>query len=515
MITILPARSFIAPVLGFALILLTMNGYQYFKLKQRYTRELVNEVATTELGELQSVFNDIEETLLLIRDWCDESNLARMINDGLVEKLVPVLNRLDYISGIILANSNGEEYFLYRSDKKYLARTTSPEENVIMQHFSEWNSNLEKLQEWEKAVTYDPRTRPWFIENITKKSVHWTDVYHFFSNDKKGITASVSWTTDENGSEHFVLGMDVSLDMIKTILDARKEQRPGILFLTRANDNGLVGDEETYLANTPDTLSKNAPLKQIISHWKNEGTPSKVLLTVKIDGSKWYSSFQRVDHKNSKFWIGLAANPQELEDWFDDSFLRIDLVETIIALCGSALILLLMRHGGLLSNKFSAEKSPEERLLSCLDLGEGSSVEFKSTIRTNLKTGKPGKEIELAWLKAAVAFLNTDGGTVLLGIDDCGGLIGLAADNFENTDKTMLHVKNLLNHHIGPEFSSFFEISPVSFDGKLVVMLQCKPASDAVFLKIGKNEEFYIRSGPSSTKLSPSQIISYIKKGKN
>ncbi len=43
-------------------------------------------------------------------------------------------------------------------------------------------------------------------------------------------------------------------------------------------------------------------------------------------------------------------------------------------------------------------------------LGESDLLEFKSTIRTNLHAGKPGKEIELAWLKSVVAFCNTEGG---------------------------------------------------------------------------------------------------------
>ena len=34
----------------------------------------------------------------------------------------------------------------------------------------------------------------------------------------------------------------------------------------------------------------------------------------------------------------------------------------------------------------------------------------------NLHTKKPGKEIEIAWLKGVTAFLNTDGGTLLIGM---------------------------------------------------------------------------------------------------
>jgi hypothetical protein len=42
----------------------------------------------------------------------------------------------------------------------------------------------------------------------------------------------------------------------------------------------------------------------------------------------------------------------------------------------------------------------EEKVLALVRYGESPNLEFKSTLRTNLKTGKAGKEIELAWLKS-------------------------------------------------------------------------------------------------------------------
>ena len=41
-------------------------------------------------------------------------------------------------------------------------------------------------------------------------------------------------------------------------------------------------------------------------------------------------------------------------------------------------------------------------------------------------------------------------------------------------------------------------------------MLEYRPAGAAVFLKIGKHEEFYIRSGPLSTNLIPCQTVSFM-----
>ena len=132
----------------------------------------------------------------------------------------------------------------------------------------------------------------------------------------------------------------------------------------------------------------------------------------------------------------------------------------------------------------------------------------------NLNNGKPGKEIEFAWLKAMIAFLNTDGGTLLIGVTDDGRIHGLDADNFENDDRCLLHIKNLFNQHVGAEFSDFSSFTLVEIEDKKIVIVDCQPAGKPVFLRVGKNEEFYIRSGPSNSKLTPSQMIRYIQQKK-
>lgn len=58
--------------------------------------------------------------------------------------------------------------------------------------------------------------------------------------------------------------------------------------------------------------------------------------------------------------------------------------------------------------------------------------------------------MEFAWLKTVVAYLNSDGGLILLGVDDIGKILGLGHDGFANDDKALRHVENLIAAHIGP-----------------------------------------------------------------
>ena len=56
-----------------------------------------------------------------------------------------------------------------------------------------------------------------------------------------------------------------------------------------------------------------------------------------------------------------------------------------------------------------------------IDVGESGEVEFKSTLRWHLHAERMDKEIEHASLKTIAAFLNTAGGTLLIGVNDDGG----------------------------------------------------------------------------------------------
>ena len=133
-----------------------------------------------------------------------------------------------------------------------------------------------------------------------------------------------------------------------------------------------------------------------------------------------------------------------------------------------------------------------------------------STLRWNLKTDRSEKGIEKAYLKSVVAFLNTDGGVLLVGVGDDGHILGTDADQFENDDKYLLHLNNLIQQHIGLECSSFTRFHLVAVDAKPVLLIECQPSPAAVFLKIGKEEEFYVRVGPGSRRLSTSEVLTYM-----
>jgi len=153
--------------------------------------------------------------------------------------------------------------------------------------------------------------------------------------------------------------------------------------------------------------------------------------------------------------------------------------------------------------------SEEEKLIQT---GENAKLEFKSTLRWNVEAKRIGKEIEHGTLKTIVAYLNTDGGTLLIGVQDDGSILGLDLDKFSNDDKCLLHMANLINDKIGKQFIGLIQFGIRTISNKKILRVDCRPSSTPVFLKNNGAEEFYVRSGPSSVQLSTSQFHEYSKK---
>ena len=157
-----------------------------------------------------------------------------------------------------------------------------------------------------------------------------------------------------------------------------------------------------------------------------------------------------------------------------------------------------------LASDFSKE------ILELIKQGEKEKLEFKSTLRTNLHTNEIDKKIENNVLKTIIAFLNTRGGTLLIGVSDNKEIIGIEKDNFSNNDKFHLHLVNLIKQKIGKKYLSSIDFQTGKINNKTVVRIDCNKSKKSVFLREGKEEEFYIRAGPSTTELKASSLIDYI-----
>lgn len=144
--------------------------------------------------------------------------------------------------------------------------------------------------------------------------------------------------------------------------------------------------------------------------------------------------------------------------------------------------------------------------------GESELVEFKSTLRWNLKAGKKDTRITHAILKTINAFLNSNGGILLVGVADDGTILGLEEDRFENDDKLLLFLTNTIKSQLGTLHLDKIHFDLEQLEDKKILRVDIRAGEEPCYLSNEKLDHFYIRTGPSTTDLRLSKVHKYVTK---
>jgi predicted HTH transcriptional regulator len=159
------------------------------------------------------------------------------------------------------------------------------------------------------------------------------------------------------------------------------------------------------------------------------------------------------------------------------------------------------------------EGTPPQRVREMIKVGETATQEFKSTLRWNQRTRKHDDQITHACIKTIAAFLNTEGGHLLIGVSDDGGFVGIDQDGFDNPDKFQLHLWNVLKQSLGSTAATFVRSEILAVAGLAICVVTCAKSDVRVYCRLKNGEEhFYVRTGPATTPLPVSETVAYIAK---
>ena len=134
-----------------------------------------------------------------------------------------------------------------------------------------------------------------------------------------------------------------------------------------------------------------------------------------------------------------------------------------------------------------------EELIPGLNL-ENDTIEFKEILAEGPRKDDPSKRLEEGWLKEMVAFANTKGGTMIVGVVDATHEI----KPFDNRtlDKIVLMVHRLVKQHIGDDIK--YHISTLAIPGAApstyIIRIEVEKAENPpVTLKFGGVPSVYVR----------------------
>ena len=156
----------------------------------------------------------------------------------------------------------------------------------------------------------------------------------------------------------------------------------------------------------------------------------------------------------------------------------------------------------------------ERSTADLVGLGESATLEFKSTLQWDVVQGKHNKELRHSVLKTIGAFLNSDGGTLIIGVEDDGKpygiendlrVLGGSRDDFEQL------LCSMIKDHIGIEFARSIKFKFDDLGGKTVCLVEVEKATEPAFVKGSKDKEFFVRLGNTTRPLDREETVKYIK----
>ena len=162
------------------------------------------------------------------------------------------------------------------------------------------------------------------------------------------------------------------------------------------------------------------------------------------------------------------------------------------------------------------EIEKEKPLQEILKGKETETLEFKSSLRWDYKQNIENIRLDYPILKTLTAFMNTEGGTLYVGVSNEGGVLGLEKDyetfkKEKNWDMWSQTFTNMVNNRIGKEFHKFIKPEKIIDDGKEIAKIVVSESTRPVFIDPDDKADFHIRAGTTTQPLNPKEAAAYIK----
>jgi hypothetical protein len=176
--------------------------------------------------------------------------------------------------------------------------------------------------------------------------------------------------------------------------------------------------------------------------------------------------------------------------------------------------LIALKFNGFLASLITKPQIMHERpIMDLIKLGESATLEFKSTLQWDVVQNKQMVPLRKQVLKTIGAFLNSSGGTLVIGVEDNGEILGLTNDlsfTHNSIDKFLNLLSTLITDEIGAEFSPFIKTRIEPINGQQVCVVDVYQAPQPAYLKSEKGSELYIRLGPTSRLLDTEEAVKYV-----
>ena len=430
-----------------------------------------------------------------------------------------------------LLNSNNalNSVGIFQGDRKFVARKENASfvfanDSLAESGVVRWQrfEGDKMISSWYESFDESIYNSPWYKELMGQSN----EVKWYLRKRSKLNSPEVGQEFFYAGYSYFVAGIKTALvlefskdNLFKEFKITSGNINPRLSFMNMEGlelhlntaDQQKFGDS-LHSQNIVDSLQIN-----IARHFENFKEVPQGTFNFNYKNQIYWNSFKRLSHETGiQYYLYTIPNSQLVEN--SAGILGdYDLLIGLGLICLGGVILLVRKRFFYKPNSMEIPS-----VADILKEEENRYLEFKSSLRWDYRQEKVNPELEKVIMKTIAAFGNTDGGILLIGVDDEKNILGLEKD-FQTLKKTdadyyEVHLRNIMHKLMGVKYVSKYirtEFEEVE-DQKLICKIKVISAKEPLYLKYkNKNgqveEKFYVRSGNSSHEIeSIAEINDYI-----
>jgi CBS domain-containing protein len=145
---------------------------------------------------------------------------------------------------------------------------------------------------------------------------------------------------------------------------------------------------------------------------------------------------------------------------------------------------------------------------------EGPHLEFKASLRYNTRGKCVDQELEANCLKTLCAFMNAEGGELVIGVCDDRAVVGLDHDYRTlpkpNRDGFENYIINQISNKIGDLYLRYVRFRFYEVDGMEVCRVTVQSSQEPAFMSHKGKQHFYVRTGNGSRPFEISDATKYM-----
>jgi len=466
-----------------------------------YSEEVIQNVASDLDEKLDKLFLDIyKEVDLIQNDHRSKSMSLKGCNDYFLE----VLSKHKYIRSLLFFKNNKK--FIISREK---ASTISACDSTEVVDVVKWTrfEDKKKVSEWEEVFDKKNYNSKWVDDlKLNLNKFQW--VYHYLPMENKGaLLLGKSWKDDDN---IYSLAIRFSREEVrKSFKSVEQFKRFSVLFKTKRGitfnlASNVAFEEDSVLYNNDFTNALEEGLK------KFQINKNRIFSYVYNNESYW-AAVKNVNSILSINQIVISIPDVAIQQNAKktDTF---GLLYYLIELLFSIVVLVIIYRKSISVPKFRIGRNRNISIDTILKDNENRHLEFKSSLRWDYRQEKVNPDLELVILKTIAAFGNSDGGILLIGVDDDKNILGIENDlntlKKKDADFYEIYMRNLFHKYFGVKYTTEnIRMDFIKDSEKEVCLIEVFKADEPLYLKTKDKsgqitEKFYVRSGNSSQQIN-------------